>query len=418
MREIFAHTLVIGGGPAGIAAAVGAADQAVQTILVDQGAHPGGQIWRSGPRVLATREAVAWRARLASSAVETLSGAEVIDVDGKRFVLSTADGLVRCTAIHVVLATGARELFLPFPGWTLPNVFGAGGVQALLKGGLHVRGRRVVLAGTGPLLLPVASSLSRAGARLVIVAEQTPAASLRKFALSLWRTPGRLVAAGVLRAGFLGTPYAAGTWVVRADGDDRVREVTLTDGARTWREACDILAVGYGLVPNTELARLLGADASPTGIVVNARQTTTVPWVFAAGECTGIGGAPLAIAEGLIAGFAATRGQSAIPEALAARRAAERRFAARVAEAFALRDEVSRLADADTVVCRCEDVRSAELGGVHGLREARLHGRAGMGACQGRVCGAALAATRGWSEGAVRPPLFPVPVSALSARGD
>jgi NADPH-dependent 2,4-dienoyl-CoA reductase/sulfur reductase-like enzyme len=410
--------LVVGAGPAGIAAAVSAAELGVRVVLVDQGLMPGGQIWRRRAGASAPRAARSWLERLERRSVRVVGGGEIVDVDdGGVFVFSAAGESIRCRPAATVIATGARELFLPFPGWTLPNVVGAGGLQALLKGGLEVRGRRVVLAGSGPLLLPVAATAARAGARLAIVAEQTPADSLRAFTHSLWRSPLRLAAAGALRAGFLATRYAAGTWVVRADGDDRVREATLTDGSRSWRESCDYLAVGYGLVPNTELARLLGAATGAGGILVDARQATTAPAVFAAGECTGIGGAPLSIAEGIIAGTAAA-GAAELPRSAVASRARERGFAARLASAFALRDEVYRLADADTVVCRCEDVRSAELGGVHDLREARLHGRAGMGACQGRVCGAALAATRGWSEGAVRPPLFPIPVSALIARAD
>jgi len=410
--------LVVGAGPAGIAAAVSAAELGARVVLVDQGTAAGGQIWRRRAGEAAPRAARSWLERLERSSVRVASGGEIVDVDdGGGFVLSAPAELITVRPAATVIATGARELFLPFPGWTLPNVVGAGGLQALLKGGLDVRGRRVVLAGSGPLLLPVAATVTRAGARLAIVAEQAPASALGAFTRSLWRSPRRLVAAGVLRAGFLGTRYAAGTWVVRADGDDRVREVTFTDGSRSWREACDYLAVGYGLVPNTELARLLGAATGASGILVDDRQATTAPGVFAAGECAGIGGAPLAIAEGIIAGTAAA-GVAELPRSAVAARARERRFAARLASAFALRDEVYRLADDETVVCRCEDVRAGELGGVHDPREARLHARAGMGACQGRVCGAALAAARGWSEGAVRPPLFPIPVSALIARAD
>ncbi len=123
-------------------------------------------------------------------------------------------------AQDIVLATGARELFLPFPGWTLPNVMGVGGLQALVKSGYDVRGKRVVIAGSGPLLLPVASTLAARGALLAIVVEQTPAEKLNAFARSLWRAPWQLVEAARLRGRLLAHAVSR-----RHVGDARERRV-------------------------------------------------------------------------------------------------------------------------------------------------------------------------------------------------
>ncbi len=329
----------------------------------------------------------------------------------------TPGGTVHVRARDIVLATGARELFLPFPGWTLPNVMGVGGLQALVKSGYDVRGKRVVIAGSGPLLLPVAATLAARGALLAIVAEQTPPEKLNAFARSLWRAPWQLVEAARLRAGFWRTPYRAGTWVSRASGESTVQEVTLTDGQREWREPCDLLACAYGLVPNTELARWLGCAVDAHGIVVNRDQATSVHGVLAVGECTGVAGAAEAVAQGARAGraLASRRELAAASDARAPDAGSYR---ARIAAAFAPRRELRALAAADVVLCRCEDVKCGALAGARDAREAKLHTRAGMGACQGRVCGAALEWLHDWPPAAARVPLAPATVGALASLDD
>jgi NADPH-dependent 2,4-dienoyl-CoA reductase/sulfur reductase-like enzyme len=314
-------------------------------------------------------------------------------------------------ARRIILATGARERFLPFPGWTLPNVMGIGGAQALLKAGASFRGKRVVIAGSGPLMLPVAASMAAAGARLLLVAEQAAAKSVAGFTASLWRSPARLAQAALLRARFLRTPYVLGTWVTSATGDTTVRTIRVTDGARERVIDCDVACVGFGLVPNSELARLLGCSVEARCVRVDDRQETTVPGVFCAGEPTGIGGVERSLVEGEIAGLAAA-GQR-VPDSLRARRAALHRYADGLAEAFALRDELRQLAAADTVVCRCEDVRMRDLNASWTSRQAKLYTRAGMGACQGRICGTALECVMRWQPDSVRPPIQPANVGTL-----
>jgi NADPH-dependent 2,4-dienoyl-CoA reductase/sulfur reductase-like enzyme len=396
---------VVGGGPAGIAAAARAAEAGARVVVVDQGLRPGGQVWRHrDPRELPPL-ARAWLDRCARSGARWLPLAMVVDGNMDRGLDVVHDGrplLVRARA--VVLATGARERFLPYPGWTLPNAMGVGGAQALLKEGADVRGQRAVVAGTGPLILPVAAALARAGATVVAVAEQAPRRRLARFAAALWRHPSKLAQAVRYRAAFLRTAYRTGTWVARADGRARVEQVTLTDGRRRWAERCDLLCCSYGLVPNTELAQLLGCAVSPAGVEVDALQRTSVERVYCAGEPTGVAGELAALAEGEIAGLAAA-GDETRATRLAGARDAWCRFGALLADTFAPREVLRALADDETIVCRCEDVRCGQLDPAWSGREAKLYTRLGMGPCQGAVCGPACAHLFGWTPGTVRPPL-------------
>ncbi|MGE5127255.1 MAG: FAD-dependent oxidoreductase, partial [Betaproteobacteria bacterium] len=316
-------------------------------------------------------------------------------------------------------ATGARELLLPFPGWTRPGVIGAGAAQALRESGARFAGLRVVVAGSGPLLLAVAAALRKAGARVVGLAEQAPRARLAAFAAGLARSPHRLVQAAGHLAALAGVPHRTGAWVREAVGGERLERVVVCDGRREWSWDCDLLACGFGLVPNLELPRLLGCATGFDAVVLDASQQTSVPGVFAAGELGGIAGVEHALASGAIAGLAAA-GQP-VPGALLRRRRRERRFAARLSRAFALREELRTLARPDTIVCRCEDVSLARIREAAAiapaLRGLKLHTRAGMGPCQGRVCGAALGFLFGWSADTIRPPLLPAPLALLAESG-
>jgi NADPH-dependent 2,4-dienoyl-CoA reductase/sulfur reductase-like enzyme len=313
----------------------------------------------------------------------------------------------------MVLATGARELFLPFPGWTLPNVLGAGGLQAMVKSGLPIAGRSVVVAGSGPLLLAVASFLKKKGAVVRSIAEQAPMGKLARFGAGLWSDPDKLQQAIGLRISLGGVPYRAGWWPVEALGDDSVRAVTLTNGRRTRTEPCDYLACGFGLVPNLELPTLLGCDLGPDGTVVDQWQRTTVPGVFCAGEAAGIGGLDSAWLEGKVAGLAAV-GKLDGARYFFRDRDKARRFARRLERTFALRDELKRLARPETIVCRCEDVTAGALASRTSWVDAKLQTRCGMGPCQGRICGGAVRFLYGWPRGSVRPPIFPTAVANLA----
>jgi D-hydroxyproline dehydrogenase subunit alpha len=412
-RSTAAEVVVVGAGPAGIAAAVHAAEGGARTLLLDEQARPGGQIWR-GEAPAAARE---WLARLSRSGATVLTGALVVDAPQPAQLLVARDGApIRVAFERLVLATGARELFLPFPGWTLPGVVGVGGAQALLKAGARFEGLRVVVAGSGPLLLAAAAALAGAGARIVGIAEQAPLPRLASFGASLWRHPRRIIEALGYATTLFGVPYRTGTWVREALGDARVERVVLSGAGAGGPWDCDVLACGFGLVPNLELPRLLGCETNAGGVVVDASQRTSRDAVFATGEVCGIAGRDHALVTGTIAGLAAV-GRAVAP-ALAARRESGIAFAARLSRAFALRDELLSLARPDTIVCRCEDVPLGRLGAGGSAREVKLHTRAGMGACQGRVCGTALGFLRGFAPDSVRSPLAPVPVAVLAEEED
>ena len=412
--------LVIGGGPAGLAAATAAAVPGKLVTVLDDNVSPGGQIWREGlPRT---------RTQADLGKTRTIEGFErsgAVLLSGRRVIDAPEPGHLRALVEHtqvienyrfgkLILATGARERFLPFPGWTLPGVFGAGGLQALVKGGYPVRGQRVIVAGTGPVLLAVAAHLREDGAKINAVLEQAPLRRLLPFGAKLFTHVGKLVQGARYRFALRGVRYGIGCWPVAAEGSDKLQRVRLTDGKRTWTEDCDLLACGFHLVPNTELGALLGCRFEEDNIWVDRDQRTSLPDVYCAGEPTGIAGADAALVQGRIAGLAAVR-KLAEAAALYSRRDRESAFGRALNRAFALRPELSSLPDADTIVCRCEDVRYRQLQNQSSWTDAKLQTRCGMGPCQGRICGPAVQTLFGWRNTSVRPPLFPIPLWAFCA---
>jgi NADPH-dependent 2,4-dienoyl-CoA reductase/sulfur reductase-like enzyme len=405
--------VVVGAGPAGLAAACRAAECGRSVALLDDNPHPGGQIWRHTAGK-PPKEMARWLAAAERHAVEWIPGARVFDAPAPhRIAVETLDGECRLGYRSLILATGARERFLPFPGWTLPNVMGAGGLQALAKSGLPVAGKKVVVAGSGPLLLAVARYLRSHGASVLLVAEQASQAALLRFGLQLAGHPAKLLQALTLGAGLLGTRYLTSCWPVSAQGGERLQSVTLRRGGRTWTEPCDYLACGFGLIPNRELAELLGCRLSQDGVRVDEYQATSVEGVYSAGEATGIGGLELSIVEGEIAGYAAA-GHPGRAQPLFAARQSHQRFAAALENAFALRGELRQLPQPGTLVCRCEDVSMERVRACASWREAKLHTRCGMGPCQGRICGGAVEFLLGWKAESVRPPVYPARIGSIA----
>ncbi|WP_024891627.1 NAD(P)/FAD-dependent oxidoreductase [Luteimonas huabeiensis] len=420
-RLLRCDVAVVGAGPAGLAAATAAARRGARVLLVDAQPQPGGQVWRHDSAHGAPPAARRALEAADAAGVRLLPRSEVVGHAGGRLFVREDAAALSIDHGALVLATGARELLLPFPGWTLPGVVGAGGAQALAKQGWPLRGARAVVAGSGPLLLAAAHTLRRHGARVIGIHEQAGREALAGFALGLWRWPGKAAQAARLRAALWRSRYLAGSHVLRALGGARLEAVELAvagGGRRT--VPCDLLACGFGLVPNLELAHALGCaldgDGAQAGVRVDARMRSSVEGVYAAGEACGIGGVDCARIEGRIAGLAAA-GDEAAALALAPRRASVRRFAAALRRAFALDPRLHRLAADDTVVCRCEDVRMGALAPFADAREAKLATRLGMGACQGRVCGAALAELGRFPRGGFRPPVFPVPLEVLASFG-
>ncbi|MCL3997116.1 FAD/NAD(P)-dependent oxidoreductase [Streptomyces lavenduligriseus] len=457
---------VVGAGPAGLAAALTAAAQGVRVLLVDAADQAGGQFYRQPATGLGARRPHAphhrrrtWeRLRTglerhrAAGRITHLTGHHVWCVTGESesgsrgFTVYALRGPgqeegVTVRADAVLLATGGYERVLPFPGWTLPGVVTAGGAQAMLKGQLVLPGRTAVVAGTGPLLLPVATGLAAAGARVAALVESAGPAALSRRLPALAAQPGRLAEGAGYAARLLwhGVRVLPRHTVLAAHGTERLEAVTVAALDRAGRPRpgtarrvrCDTLAVGHGLLPHTDLAETLGCALSGTAVRVDAEQRTDVPGVWAAGEATGVGGAALALAEGRIAGHSAAArlyGTAPDPRRWAAAdraRTRARAFAAALDAVYAPpAGWAERLPD-ETVVCRCEEVtagRVREAVGTLGAGDARtvkLLTRAGMGWCQGRMCGPAVAGLTGCPlDPGRRPFARPVPLGVLAGLPD
>ncbi|MEU9283416.1 NAD(P)/FAD-dependent oxidoreductase [Streptomyces sp. NPDC048275] len=487
------HLAVIGAGPAGLAAALAAAARGIRVTLVDSAGEAGGQFYRQPAAGLGARRPRAlhhqWRTweRLARGLAREVEagtiehatdhhvwlvehrgktpGAGALHVEGPAASGAQAAPAARSPrslpggfAVHallgplqevpvtvhadaVLLATGGYEKVLPFPGWTLPGVVTAGGVQAMLKGGLVVPGRRAVVAGTGPLLLPVATGLAAAGVDVVALVESAdPKAFVRK-AGALAAQPGK-VAEGVQYVAQLRrhrVELLPRHTIVEAHGGERLVAVTVAAldadgrvrGNTERRIPCDTLAVGHGMLPHTDLAESLGCRIDGLNVHVDEEQRTDVPGVWAAGETTGIGGAALSLAEGHIAGRSiAARLNGDEPDPRGWAPAAKSRT--RMREFFAALDTVyappahwtDQVTD-DTVVCRCEEVTGGEIReavgelGAGDLRTVKLLTRAGMGWCQGRMCEPAVAGLAGCEQLPARRLLArPVPLGVLARAGE
>jgi NADPH-dependent 2,4-dienoyl-CoA reductase/sulfur reductase-like enzyme len=403
-----------------MASATVAAEHGCAVTLLDANPAPGGQLWRGFNAVNAPssphgREFIHWSTRLEKYNIEFQPETSVVDCPAPNILRVECNGCSQDIPWdRLILATGARERFLPFPGWTLPGVVGAGGLQALVKSGLPIPGKRVVVAGSGPLLLAVAATLHRAGGMVESIFEQASAAHLARFTATLAAVPDKLIEGARYRWQTRRTPYRAGWWVNRAAGRQRLESIVATDGISIREIPCDYLACGFHLVPNLELAQLLGCKIANGYVTVSAVQQTSVSGVYCAGEPTGIGGLDKALVEGRIAGLAAAGHLGKAAELLPLRQKLFR-FAQLLDRAFAPRAELRSLAAADTIVCRCEDVTRAELESCTSGRAAKLHTRCGMGPCQGRICGPATEFLFSWSVASTRPPLFPARVATLAA---
>jgi NADPH-dependent 2,4-dienoyl-CoA reductase/sulfur reductase-like enzyme len=405
---------VVGGGPAGIAAAVTAAQSGRSVVLLDDNPRPGGQIWREGANASRPQDAAVWLERLAKSRTQVMGGARVFHARLGVLEVETDQSFSEIHHEKLILATGARELFLPFPGWTLPNFVGAGGLQALAKAGLPLNAKRVVVAGTGPLLLAVAAYLSEHGADVVCICEQASRLNLGAFGLAMAGFPKKIVEGAKLRFQSRRAEYLANSWPVAAMGTERVEAVRISDNGRIREVKCDYLACGYHLVPNVELAQMLLCRLHEGFVEIDEFQHTSQAGVYCAGEPTGIGGMELSVLEGSIAGYAASDAKDAAAGLFPAR-ARYRKLAGAMKKAFRLRPELETLAQPETVLCRCEDVPLGHVRKHASWKSAKLHTRCGMGPCQGRICGAAAAFLFGWNVDASRPPVFPARCSSLAA---
>lgn len=436
------NVVIIGAGPAGLAAAHSARVGGASVVLLDSSDALGGQFWRHLPDSRPSRNEKylhhGWaKFQELSAALESdglvriVRGAQVwaIDtLDGVKVhaIIGEPDGTKRehetFSPDALILATGAHDRTLPFPGWDLPGVFTGGAAQALAKGERIAVGQRVLVAGAGPFLLPVAQSLVRVGSKVVGVLEANRFSHLvRGWSPRPWQLFGAASKAGEL-AGYVaglvrhGIPYRMGHAVIAAHGTDRVESVTTARLDADWQPIAgtektvrvDAVCVSHGFTPRLELAIAVGCELTSEHFVhVDDRQRTSVDGVFAAGEITGIGGVDLALAEGEIAGHSAASGAAAgdspaegndageqsVPGSAVRRRKVFTGFARRIEAAHGIRPGWTGWLEDSTLICRCEEVTLGEIRTTakrtesQSLRSLKLSTRAGLGICQGRMCG-------------------------------
>lgn len=413
-RDFHCDLLIVGAGPAGMAAACAAAESGIAIVVLDDNPYPGGQIWHAGPTVTLPGSARDYRRRLEQlSNVTLLSGAKLIaPLADKQWLYEqeTASGIIRYR--RLILCSGARELLLPFPGWTLAGVSGVGALQVFIKSGMPVKGERVALSGSGPLLLAAAQAVKKAGGRVVLLAEQAPVTRLARLLLGLWRWPEKL-----WQSFSLADPhYRMNSDVLAAEGEGKVQRVIVRQGRRRVTIECDRLACGFGLLANIEPALVLGCRIEKQVIQVDDWQQTNREDIYAAGECAGVGGSELALVTGKIAGYAASGNEDKARRLWPERRHWQR-FAWEMARAFHLDARLKQLPQPDTLLCRCEDVAMDQMASAADWRQAKIHSRCGMGACQGKVCGAAARFLRDWPLAIPRVPLAPARVTTLIKAG-
>ncbi len=460
--------IVVGAGPAGLNAALAAAESGARVALVDGYARPGGQYFRQLPATFQTddrthhqAQADALFARLRASTVRALFNTTVWGAfpcgEGWEVALHGPAAPAHLSAPALILATGAYDRPVAFPGWTLPGVMTAGAGQTLLKSQRVLPGRRVLLSGTGPLQLAVAASLARGGAEVVAILEGArPGVGAARHASAMWGQWQRLREGWSYARALAGAPYKFGWAVIEARGTDQVEEAVIARLDSDWRPLAgteqrvkaDTVLLGYGFIPSTELSRLLGCrheyDLRRGGYapVRDEGMASSQRGVYIAGDGAGIGGAELSSVEGRIAGYSAagllgrlTPAQVAErTEGLRGRLARERRFARLLGDLFTPGPGIFELAREDTVICRCEEVtvseiRAAAADGVRSTTELKALTRLGMGNCQGRICGELAARILAREAGlgddylasrhatgvfTPRPPIHPVPLSDMA----
>ncbi len=461
--------LVVGAGPAGMAAAVTARRFGVECAVCDENAAPGGQVWRNVERVAASRpgtldllgpdygRGLAAVRRFRASGARLLARTAVWQADANRHagrveVGLNIDGAARLVhARRVLFATGAMERPVPIPGGTLPGVMSAGAVQTLLKNASLVPDSAPVLVGSGPLLLLLAWQLARAGVPPAALWLTVPRERMLE---SMAELPAALLAPAQLGKGLrwlhelrrMGVRPRWGVHGVRALGDDRLRCVVAMSPAGECRVDAELLLLHEGVVPSPHLAMSAGCrfeyDPLQHGFrpVHDGRGNSSVAGLMVAGDGAGIGGAEAAAISGRMAGVEAAFALGAIERVLrdhlldADRRALARALRTRpwLDRLFEPARAVLAPDDDETIVCRCEMVRVADLRrlsalGVPGPNQAKFFSRCGMGPCQGRMCAlpasGVLARHAGTTPAEIghfrqRPPVKPLRVAELAALTD
>ena len=454
--------IVIGAGPAGLASATLAAELGLSVVAIDEQATPGGQIYRNIEAAdRAEFEAILGKEYFAgaeltekfrAAGVDYRPGVAVwrVDPDGS-MAWSDGEKAGVTRGRRIIAATGAMERPVPIPGWTLPGVMGAGGAQTLLKSaGMAPRGR-VVIAGSGPLMMLVAQQLHAAEAEIVAVVDTTRFGAWFKAAPHVpraFRASDQLAkgSAMIKRVRAIGTQIHWWAHSIEAKGRGKLESVAFTASGAPREIEADMLLLHEGVVPNTQLTRQIGCDHEWYPVqrywrpVVDDWGATSIDILAVAGDGGGIFGAEAAAIHGRLAALDAAFRLGAIDQAMRDDRAKTLRQD--YDRATALRPMLDRLyapepkavapADDATLVCRCEeitagDIREAVRLGATGPNQLKAFTRCGMGPCQGRMCGLTvsevIAAECGRSVeevGAfrIRPPLKPVTLAELAAMED
>lgn len=449
--------VVIGAGPAGMSAALTAASLGMKTVMLDEQPNPGGQIYRNITRVPAQVATLlgpdychgqSLAQRLAHSGVELRSGAMVWDVARDLTVTAQQDGQsFQLRAPQLIAATGAMERATPIPGWTLPGVLNAGAAQIALKSSGSVPAGRVVLVGAGPLLLLVGCQLLDAGVTVAGIVETAPAANRWR---ALRHLPGALGASAYLVKGArmlwrlrqAGVPMFAGATDLRIEGSERADAIVFTSRGTKHRLDADVVLLHHGVVPNTQMGRLLRVQHDWDEVQLAWRPRvdtfgeTTLAGFRIAGDGAGIAGALAAEPAGALAALGAAGALGRLSEGELQQRAAPMlRATARQARIRPFLDTLYRppewlaAPEDETVVCRCEEVTAGRVRemahlGCQGPNQTKFFSRCGMGPCQGRTCGLAVTQILAHELGRppaeigayhIRAPLKPVPLASLAA---
>jgi NADPH-dependent 2,4-dienoyl-CoA reductase/sulfur reductase-like enzyme len=448
--------VIVGAGPAGLRAAERLAHAGLATIVLDEAERPGGQVYRQPPagaerdaRALygfEARKAKAihrvprdWRGRI-DYRPRTL----VWNLFEHRLDVLTPQGHAELAFDRLLLATGAMDRVLPFPGWTLPGAYTLGGAQIALKTQGVAIGERVAFVGAGPLLPLVTHQYARAGVQVVAVLDATPfrakvaqmpglAAAPATFAEGVWYTA---------RNRLRGLRTGSGIRTLRAEGHERVEALAWTDASgRERRVTCDAIGASFGLRPEAQLADLAGCRFAWQGVTQmwvperSAEGRSSVPHVYLAGDGAGIGGADVAELQGGRAALAIledlgrdvdARERTRLERALAR----QARFRGALDAAYPFPQHLLDAIGDDELVCRCEGITAGALRAAVRGREANEVNRAkaltrvGMGRCQGRVCGetatALIARVAGMDVERIgrlrsQPPVKPIPMVARLA---
>ncbi|MGA0614268.1 NAD(P)/FAD-dependent oxidoreductase [Paracoccus sp. KR1-242] len=450
MHETY-DVVVIGAGPAGIAAATTAAGNGARTLLLDENAGPGGQVWRAITSTPVKQPSILgedyWAGRseveaLRKSGAEIIHGATVWSLDPSlEIAISIGGGSSFVRAGRVIVATGAQERPFPIPGWTLPGVMTAGAAQTLIKNAGLVPDGRLVIAGQGPLLWLLSAQILRLGGKIDRILDTTPRGNLGTAlprALPFLTSPYLVKGLKMMREVRRQTRIVKNVEMIEALGDGQLASVRYSAGGKTETLPADLLLLHHGVVPNVNLAMAAGVRHEWNEVqlcwtpVLDGNGQSSVEGIYVAGDGAGIGGALAALERGRIAALAALKalGRNVPAGGEASARSALGR-AEKGREFLDLLYKPAsqfRIPQGDTIVCRCEEIRASDVlkaveTGATGPNQAKAYLRTGMGPCQGRLCGLTMtelmAKARGTTPAEIgyyrlRAPVKPVSLNELA----